>query len=447
MINNVGELVYISVDELHAHPDNPRREIGDLTDLVESIKSKGIMQNLTVVPRAEGGYTVIIGHRRSAAAREAGLEAVPCVIVEMSEHDQVATMLLENMQRVDLTAYEQAQGFQMMMDLGDTVEGIAQKTGFSKKTVKQRLEMAKLSKKTLKEVSARQVTMADFDKLSRIKSLAKRNEVLEKIGTNNFDAAVEGAIRAELIAERLPLFLEKLKAFDHGVMKPDDCWSNKFEKIVEIDVKAADADKPIIPKKYQNEKIFYRVREMWGILDIYRKRPKEDAPKKSKEEIAKEKAIAERKSELKSLTEMTRTLRQNFAKNLVMHSKNRELILMGAARLLKCGVTAYMYSISAKQVLEFIGDETYNDYTKNQEAFHKLFIDKPEKVIPAIIYLYFENDRNAKYYTEWSNEIPEYQANTYLDGLYEWLISLGYEISDDEKALKDGTHAVFGGSL
>ncbi len=119
-------LVYIPVDELHPHPDNPRKELGDLTELAESIKSKGVMQNLTVVPRSEGGYTVIIGHRRSAAAKVAGLTALPCVIVEMSEREQVATMLLENMQRVDLTAYEQAQGFLLKYDLAngwDYVEG------------------------------------------------------------------------------------------------------------------------------------------------------------------------------------------------------------------------------------------------------------------------------------------------------------------------------------
>ena len=100
-----GQLVYLPLDKLHPHPDNPRKEIGDVTELADSIKSKGVMQNLTVVP-AKDGYTVIIGHRRCAAAKLAGLKEVPCVIVEMSDREQVATMLLENMQRVDLTPYE-----------------------------------------------------------------------------------------------------------------------------------------------------------------------------------------------------------------------------------------------------------------------------------------------------------------------------------------------------
>ncbi|MBE6671614.1 MAG: ParB/RepB/Spo0J family partition protein, partial [Ruminococcaceae bacterium] len=139
-----NKLVYLSLEDLYPHPDNPRKELGDISELAESIKAKGIMQNLTVVSREEGGYTVIIGHRRTAAAKAAGLSSAPCIIADMTPAEQVQTMLLENMQRSDLTVYEQAQGFQMMMDLGDTVDGIAEKTGFSKKTVRRRLKMAEL---------------------------------------------------------------------------------------------------------------------------------------------------------------------------------------------------------------------------------------------------------------------------------------------------------------
>ena len=134
----------INAKLIHQHPDNPRKDLGDLTELSESIKKKGIMQNLTVVPghwdenRAhhEEGYTLIIGHRRFAAGKMAGVTMYPCRIVQdMSYKDQVGTMLEENMQRIDLTVLEQAEGFQMMLNLGDTEEQIAEKTGFSRTTV------------------------------------------------------------------------------------------------------------------------------------------------------------------------------------------------------------------------------------------------------------------------------------------------------------------------
>ena len=106
------KIVYIRVDHLHPHPDNPRKDLGDLTELSESIKAKGVLQNLTVVP-ADDGYRVIIGHRRHAAATLAGLTELPCVVTSMSPQEQFETMMVENVQRSDLTVYEQAEGFQI----------------------------------------------------------------------------------------------------------------------------------------------------------------------------------------------------------------------------------------------------------------------------------------------------------------------------------------------
>ena len=94
------DLVYLSIDKLIPHPKNPRKNLGDLTELSESIKVKGVMQNLTVVPGIDDTYNIIIGHRRHAASKLAGLTELPCVIECMSEAEQVATMLLENIQRI-----------------------------------------------------------------------------------------------------------------------------------------------------------------------------------------------------------------------------------------------------------------------------------------------------------------------------------------------------------
>ena len=127
----MNDIVNIGVEHIHPHPENPRKDLGDLTELVESIKKNGVMQNLTVIPLEgkNGEYTAIIGHRRHAAAKLAGIKELPCRIIEgLSEKEQISAMLEENMQRNDLTIWEQANGFQMMLDLGDTEEQIAEKT-------------------------------------------------------------------------------------------------------------------------------------------------------------------------------------------------------------------------------------------------------------------------------------------------------------------------------
>lgn len=81
----MAEIKYIPVSKLWRHPDNPRKDLGDVTELAESIKVNGVLQNLTVVPligeitkKWDGeSYRVIIGHRRLAAAKLAGLEELP----------------------------------------------------------------------------------------------------------------------------------------------------------------------------------------------------------------------------------------------------------------------------------------------------------------------------------------------------------------------------------
>ena len=176
MNNNV---VMIKRDKLIPHPDNPRKDLGDLTELADSIAEHGVMQNLTVVPDGDK-YKVLIGHRRLAAS-EGVLDELPCVIVDgLTDREQVGIMLCENMQRSDLTYVEQAHGFQMMLDLGDTVETISQKTGFSKNTIKHRLAITELDKNALKEASKWfQPTISDFIALEKVKDLDKRNEILE----------------------------------------------------------------------------------------------------------------------------------------------------------------------------------------------------------------------------------------------------------------------------
>lgn len=190
----VKGIVTIGLEHIHPHPDNPRKDLGDLTELAESIKKNGIMQNLTVIPKEgePGEYITIIGHRRSAAAKLAGVTEAPCRVIEgMTDKEQMSTMLEENMQRNDLTIWEQAQGFQMMLDLGETEDTIAEKTGFSKKTIRHRLNIAKLDSKTLMEKERQdgyQLSLTDLYELEKIKDVKTRDKIL-KDSTDSRDLA------------------------------------------------------------------------------------------------------------------------------------------------------------------------------------------------------------------------------------------------------------------
>ena len=449
----IADIVYLPVSELYPHPENPRKDVGDVTELAASIKAKGIMQNLTVVPGhyeagsrevIPGGYTVIIGHRRRAGSIEAGLEHVPCAIVDMTYEEQIMTMTVENVQRVDLTAFEQAGAFQLMMDLGATVDSISERTGFSKKTVKHRLEMAKLNAKTLKEVSERQITMADFEKLAQIKNIKKRNEVLQSIGTYNFNNNVTRAVKDELFGERLPAVLEALKSLGAKEMKSSEQYSGRFEYLDRIRVNEdRKEDKPIIPKKYHKEELFYSIDTWLCDVSVYKKKTKAEAVKRSKAEIEREKDIKERIQRLKMLTEIAATLRANFVMSLEMNSKNREKMLLGAVSVLEANAVGYMYSVGVKSILKFIGEKPADEYNLLSKQFRDTLVSKPQKMIPAMIFKSFENYAGNSYYDTPYNDYPTHRSNIWLDNEYDWLISLGYEMSDDERQLRDGTHEIF----
>jgi ParB family chromosome partitioning protein len=141
----------ISVDLIDSHPDNPRKDLGDLTELAASIKEQGVLEPVLVVPGAKGSgkfaqhYTVIAGHRRTAAARAAGVATVPAIIREgMTEAEQIEVMLVENLHRSDLTVFEEAHGMQALFAMGRKRTAIAKRTGRAVATVGQRLRLANL---------------------------------------------------------------------------------------------------------------------------------------------------------------------------------------------------------------------------------------------------------------------------------------------------------------
>lgn len=212
-------LTTIAIDKLHPHPQNPRKVIGDIDELAESIKANGILQNLTVVPMNDDWteFTVIIGHRRLAAAKQAGLTELPCAVVEMTEKEQLSTMLTENMQRSDLTVYEEAKGCQLLLDLGDTVAEVAEKTGFSESKIRRRVKLCELDEEAFKESQIRQPTLADYDRLNQIKDIETRNKLLESIGTNNFDNLLYAAVKEQETEEEKEK-IEKL-CLEHGMTK------------------------------------------------------------------------------------------------------------------------------------------------------------------------------------------------------------------------------------
>ncbi|MBA2734409.1 MAG: ParB/RepB/Spo0J family partition protein [Acidobacteria bacterium] len=136
----------ISVDKLDPNPDQPRVEIGDLTDLTASIIEKGVLEPLLVKPsRLSGRWMIIAGERRWRASREAGIREVPCIEMDIDDRAVAEIALIENMQRKDLTPWEEADGLRALCErFGYTHEEVARKVGKSRSTVTEALSISLL---------------------------------------------------------------------------------------------------------------------------------------------------------------------------------------------------------------------------------------------------------------------------------------------------------------
>jgi ParB family transcriptional regulator, chromosome partitioning protein len=136
----------IPVDKLDPNPEQPRTEFGDLTELTASIAEKGVLEPLLVKPnRLTGRWMIIAGERRWRSAQRAGLKEVPCVEMEVDEGTVAEIALIENMQRKDLTVWEEADGLLALCEkFGYTHEDVARKVGKSRTTVSEALSIAKI---------------------------------------------------------------------------------------------------------------------------------------------------------------------------------------------------------------------------------------------------------------------------------------------------------------
>ena len=475
-------IVNIEVKDIYRHPDNPRKDLGDLSELTESIKKKGVMQNLTVIPGhfitgeewsemaaqykekpteelrnkmntihsgewLNEGYTLVIGHRRCAAAKIAGLKTVPCMIVEdMEKKDQISTMLEENMQRDNLTIYEQAQGFQMMLDLGETEESIAEKTGFSRTTVKHRLNIAKLNQKVLQKKEKDegfQLALKDLYELEKIPDIKTRNKILkESINSNNLAQRAKIASEDIKRKEREKAYIKLCKV--EGI-KPapkgaeNEQYEGKWERVKEFDLDKDVKDRLGCKTQAAKEELFYVV--WWRTFSIIKKKGKEK--RELSEYELKQKAQDKRKRQIKAMQKEMSAERADFIKLAIEQKFKPENEKQEAVMERLFGVMVRCGSWMSEQVLlRFITGET-SLYDKTDEE--KTAYEKQRDAIGLLykMMIYAANGVADKDIAEW-NATYRKGAGELIMQFDEILSLFGFSYSKEEYyKLAEGTHDLF----
>lgn len=134
----------IRLDKIDPSARQPRNHLGDLKDLVASIKEKGVLEPILVRP-FDGRYEIIAGERRYRASKKAGLKDIPCIEMDVEDKEAMEISLIENIQRKDLDAFEEADGLKALADIyGYSHQQVANKIGKSRSTITETMNLGKI---------------------------------------------------------------------------------------------------------------------------------------------------------------------------------------------------------------------------------------------------------------------------------------------------------------
>ena len=439
-------VVEIKIEDLKIHPKNVRCKYEGIEELAQSIKENGIMQNLTVVPdkEEEGKYLVVIGNRRLTAAREAGLETAPCVVVEdMAEKDQITTMLMENMNRKDLTVYEEAEAMQMCFeDFGLKVEEIEEKTGLSKTTINHRLNMAKLDKETLVEKAEDkefQLSITDLYTLEKVKDINTRNKILKE-ASDSRDLAnrVRQAARQELQERNKAKLIEECEKL--GINKAPEgvyYFSNGWEEVKRfyLDEKGHKVEMKEV------EGLFYTTN--YNSFSLIKKEKKQKEKKEVSEVDLKQKETEGKRAKIKAKYEEMHKDMEDFVRNIlegkVDAPDNAEYIgKLTWEFILKYRVAVSEYALTnvilGAQAYKNANEEEKNKATERATGLPILY-QMIAVAFSDLVYLSL---------TGYSGVMYNEAAGERLKSIHDILSNFGFSFADEESyKLMNGEHELY----
>lgn len=458
-MEQITSIVKLGTHQLYPHPDNPRKDIGDISEMTESVRKNGIMQNLTVIPlsaldeepedQPDAGnispmsdFIVLIGHRRLAAAKAAGIKEIPCRIVsKISKREQISIMLEENMQRSDLTVFEQAQGFQMMFDFGETVETIAEKTGFSKTTVRHRMNLAKLEPELLKSKENNkefQLSLTDLYALEQVESIETRNKILrEARDSKSLVWRAQSAAREEETERVYKSVAAELEEKGLSVYPNESIWASGWVRVCNAEIKNGMQVPDVEGEDYYYAKSgsYLYIMKTESIED---KNEKSETQAQYEETKKKQQELFQNRDELR-LKQRNMELRlSSFIQAIIDGDiepvKDELLVVKELWQLL---VTCEA-SIDVDDIPELL-DIEYEDDAEDEEILSDMF-DLP---LPCQMMLFlFEQMQNNNNVCDYWGKYDKKNAD-FLNKCYNLFMRYGWTFEGDEEQMMDGTHMLY----
>jgi ParB family chromosome partitioning protein len=205
----------IPLSEVSPDPDQPRKKFDQkkLEELIGSVKSKGVIDPVTVRPiEDEDGYKIITGERRYKAALQAELQEIPCIVKEVSDEEALTLQLIENLQREDLSLIDESAALKRLLDKGYTQAKLAEMIGKSQPYISQALKILDVPKNILEEAKELDLTKEHMLQLLKAKD---PGEVWKQVKSGSTAEQVKEAVKKEKPSKGRP----KIKPW---TWKPED---------------------------------------------------------------------------------------------------------------------------------------------------------------------------------------------------------------------------------
>lgn len=177
----------IPLQKIITNEQQPRKDFGDLKDMADSIKEKGILEPILIRPK-NGQFEIIAGERRFKAAEMAGLSEIPCIEYDIADNEALEISIIENIQRKDLTIYEQAFSLKALSEIyGYTHQEIGKKIGKSRVTVSELIRVTDLPEDVIKRCMELNITSKTFLlELVKLERMEQMSEVLDNYSEEPF---------------------------------------------------------------------------------------------------------------------------------------------------------------------------------------------------------------------------------------------------------------------
>jgi ParB family chromosome partitioning protein len=230
----------IPLRKIITNDQQPRKDFGDLSEMADSIKEKGILEPILIRPK-NGRFEIIAGERRYKAAEMAGLTEIPCIEYDIADNEALELSIIENIQRKDLTIYEQAFSLKSLAEIyGYTHQDISKKIGKSRVTVSELIRVTDLPEDVIKRCMELNITSKTFLlELVKLERMEQMTEVLDNYSDEPFSRDKIKEQRKEEKPEpgTQPEKAPSLRVYKFNIASEDKAIKIKF------DIKSEAADK------------------------------------------------------------------------------------------------------------------------------------------------------------------------------------------------------------